>query len=947
MSNSPSFDEFYQELTGYDPFPWQSRLASLVNDTSTWPSNIGVPTGLGKTSTLTIAVWAMAIDAERTPKDRQCQRRIWYVVNRRLLVDAALEHAEKMQQELREPGDKLATSAVAERLQSLQVVQWDCGPLHVARLRGGAERGLRPPDPGCPSLIVSTVPMFGSRILFRGYGSSSGMRSIDAAHSGTDSLVLLDEAHLAQPLQKVLGQRDELRPPDVEVLTGPRSLTTLVNLTATGSSIEGSFDLEDEDRAHGVVKTRLAAKKPTTLVSCKDKQATARLAAEAMRLSALVRENGHVPATVIFVNTARRAPDVKKALDKLIKKELRGDAEVLVLTGRLRPHDAAVVRDRLLVADGNVKSGNVSTRSKPLFVIATQTLEVGADVDFDALVSETAGVRSVTQRFGRLNRLGLRPWAQASLVHSSDKKEWPPYGPEAGVVWNRLKQVKLDIDLDLSPAAIAGILGEPEDSPPSSPELLPNHVWEWAKTSLIRADETDIDPFISGQEEHRTVTVIWRDALPLDVSSCEPPLLLPVLHQDEAVDIPLYEIRDFLEESEPDSASHQAFLVGADGATLTRFSSQELHPGRTVVLATESGGYSAVTGWDATNGERVDDLSTKLRQEFVLTSDAIFRFFDAVAADEAERDEIVSIAGQSQQSQLNWSGSTWIPDANVIDLEDQWSHKELTDRLGTLARTLLGDTTLGTDRWRLRRSRSGPAVIEIPTKAGASKPAPKIETIEGLSLSDSFLDSNGLHLSIHCNQVGELAAKLADAVGLSPGLTQSVALAGRLHDVGKADPRFQAMLGADHSELLAKSRPESTGSRVLWPRGARHEMVSGFLIDEWISAAPFNDLEVDFELARHLVLSHHGHGRPLVPPVNSGGVVTTRMIVEGTEVKIASDLAQTDWTQPSRFQMLCGRYGYWGLALLETVLRQADHAVSAQLTQQAHSSKGLTPQEVI
>ena len=49
---------------------------------------------------------------------------------------------------------------------------------------------------------------------------------------------------------------------------------------------------------------------------------------------------------------------------------------------------------------------SAATREHHLVVVATQTLEVGADVDAEFLVTEACGVRALTQRLGRLNRLG-------------------------------------------------------------------------------------------------------------------------------------------------------------------------------------------------------------------------------------------------------------------------------------------------------------------------------------------------------------------------------------------------------------------------------------------------------------------------------------------------------------------------------------------------------------
>lgn len=182
---------------------------------SGWPSLIGVPTGLGKTACIDIAVWALAAQADRTPDCRTAPTRIWYVVNRRLLVDAAHDHGRNIAGLLAEPTSTpvagpdrgKAVSTLATVAQALDALAGgpglQVGPLFVSRLRGGAEVGARPPEPSRPSLILATVPMFASRWLFRGYGSSRSMRPIDAALAGVDSLVLLDEAHLAQPLQNL------------------------------------------------------------------------------------------------------------------------------------------------------------------------------------------------------------------------------------------------------------------------------------------------------------------------------------------------------------------------------------------------------------------------------------------------------------------------------------------------------------------------------------------------------------------------------------------------------------------------------------------------------------------------------------------------------------------------------------------------------------------------
>ena len=99
----PTFADFYQALNNRSPFPWQARLAQRVAEIGEWPPEIGVPTGLGKTACLDIAVWWLATQAHWEPEQRTAPTRIWWVVNRRLLVDSTAEHAERLGRALADP----------------------------------------------------------------------------------------------------------------------------------------------------------------------------------------------------------------------------------------------------------------------------------------------------------------------------------------------------------------------------------------------------------------------------------------------------------------------------------------------------------------------------------------------------------------------------------------------------------------------------------------------------------------------------------------------------------------------------------------------------------------------------------------------------------------------------------------------------------------------------
>ena len=82
LPDAPAFPRFYRAINGRDPFPWQSRLADHVANAEAWPEEVGVPTGLGKTACLDIAVWWLASQADREPAARTAPTRIWWLVNR-------------------------------------------------------------------------------------------------------------------------------------------------------------------------------------------------------------------------------------------------------------------------------------------------------------------------------------------------------------------------------------------------------------------------------------------------------------------------------------------------------------------------------------------------------------------------------------------------------------------------------------------------------------------------------------------------------------------------------------------------------------------------------------------------------------------------------------------------------------------------------------------------
>ena len=185
-------DEGFAALTAdgherHAPFRWQTRLYHrfLRDDL---PKAVDVPTGLGKTSVM--ALWLIAIaEGARLP------RRLVYVVDRRAVVDQATRFAERMRRNL--PVELAAKLGLGD----------EGAALPISTLRGGfADNRDWLEDPAKPAIVVGTIDMIGSRLLFEGYGVSRGMRPYHAGFLGVDTLVLLDEAHLCPPFEALLHQ---------------------------------------------------------------------------------------------------------------------------------------------------------------------------------------------------------------------------------------------------------------------------------------------------------------------------------------------------------------------------------------------------------------------------------------------------------------------------------------------------------------------------------------------------------------------------------------------------------------------------------------------------------------------------------------------------------------------------------------------------------------------
>lgn len=697
---------------------------------------------------------------------------------------------------------------------------------------------------------------------------------------------------------------------------------------------------------------------------------------------------------LVFCNSRKDATAVAAELRTLAKSAIAPEATIELFVGGRRVKERTQARDAL--ARLGFLAGKAVSLERSAFLIATSAGEVGVDLDADHMVCDLVAWERMVQRLGRVNRRG-GPSREAKVVvveagppdedalraasrslgdkFPKDHKRWLDLfdkQKKATAARAKLKQTNLSASeskalkrqagafkdddakklavyeaevakhralrrlLDaaakeggsLSPDALlklrarqdlADALRAATTVEPLRPELTRPLVDAWSMTSLDEhPGRPEVDPWLRGfrPNDPPQTTVVWRRHLPVradgsfDAKAVKRFFEAAPPHTSEQLETETHLVLDWLIKR---------------AAAISKPRHDETPLDATKVVAIALGGRGEPKGWrtlrdiaaakskgknESKEAKRARAQCMKELEQFLIGVTVIIDARLGGLTDGLLNDEADAIAEASDDGSTSWLARSDVADVPATGF-----------RIRELAVNEEDDSV-----WRTTSGAGWVRRHLFVTKVADGEPSSAL-VIDGwvgnaANEEERAEADRPQQLDEHQSWTEDCARQIAQRLGIETERANLLALAARLHDEGKRATRWQRAFKAPiDGRPYAKTRGPIDFDLL---DGYRHELGSLPYVEAHNDFKALATDDQDFVL--HLIAAHHGFARPLIG--TSGCDDAPPSIVEERARTVAL-----------RFSRLSRRWGPWGLAWWEALLRSADQTASRRNQQAATAHK--------
>lgn len=879
------FQSGFYALTGHTPFEWQTRLFQEII-AGNWPERCDIPTGLGKTSVMTI--WLLALVWKLQQGDITIPRRLVYIVDRRVVVDQATAEAEKLQAKIMDVNATGIPQQIRATLSAACLPASAANPFVISTLRGQfQDNQLWSHDPTRAAVIVGTVDMIGSRLLFSGYGLGKYPQSLQAGLLAQDTLIVLDEAHLCPSFDTLLSNVREyvekhhlLRPFKVLFLTatGRNSNGRIFPLNTAAETPEAKKRLSSI-KTLSFIQTHPASEKPADQKEAFYENVVA-------QVQDLAKRNQSI---VVYVDTVEAILGLEEQLRIVGLKPL-------VLTGEMRGKE----RDEFVARNLAPFLGGHQQATQPSVLLTTSCGEVGIDLDGDHIVCDLVFLERMIQRFGRCNRFGTGAGEIRVVLIAEPKYDATLAALQSLPAFGN--------GFDASPQAVSALFHSGLHTAAFGPVPLTalldaSLLDDWALTSVPRhtKDATGVyQPdylrplpafWLRGltEEKNTEVHFCWRIDLEYAIDendALQMAQALPVKPK-EIANIAVYRVYRLLTAIQKANFNNPALdriIAQLPDESWVAFTIADL-----LAKAKDEDG---LCGWTLFLAANLGGLGGDGLPEYKHGTHGVT---DVVDDTTFARYIITESNGQFSAQELKASGPT-----------------------GPI------HTFSSIGNWESRFRKKVPTVLEIielneQTHVNISgDPANSRERVIYCNLKDRdgrfAYKQVDMTLQEHLDAAERAAREIAQRLALSADLTQAMITAAANHDLGKDRAWWQRyVLGnLKYPALVLAKIKNSSNRNVTLNDYYRHEF--GSLVDlqkQQLTDGPTK------ELVFHLIAAHHGNARP-----HFESRQYAKMWKEGEKQK--SELTALADEVRRRYVTLQQKYGWWVLAYLEALIKCSD-----------------------